>query len=447
MSLLLTFYGDDFTGSTDALEQLTRAGIRTALFIHPPTPRQLKQFKNLQAVGIAGMTRALAPAAMEQELQPTLKKLKALGARHVHYKVCSTFDSSPKIGSIGRVIDIARGIFKTPFVPVLAAAPALGRFTVFGNHFARYGIGSTGAIHRLDQHPSISRHPITPMTEADLQLHLSKQTRRKIGLFDILKVNLPAREARAELNRLVKSGAEIVLFDALCSEQLRLIGELIDGAASAKRPLFSVGSSGIESALAAHWNDSGKIKAGADLSNNAAPVKQMLIGSGSCSPVTSRQIAWALDHGFAEVKLNALAVNSDPTREFQRCAKSAAAFLASGRSVIIHTTRNGADKRVAKRYGNRTASILGTALGTVISFVLKQSSVTRICIAGGDTSSYAARALGIEALEMIAPLTPGAPLCRAMAMAPGLPIDGLEVVFKGGQVGGEDYFEIVKNGK
>ena len=27
--LLLTFYSDDFTGSTDALEQLTLAGIRT----------------------------------------------------------------------------------------------------------------------------------------------------------------------------------------------------------------------------------------------------------------------------------------------------------------------------------------------------------------------------------------------------------------------------------
>ena len=46
--LLLTFYGDDFTGSTDALEQLTLAGIRTALFIEPPTPKQLARFKNLQ---------------------------------------------------------------------------------------------------------------------------------------------------------------------------------------------------------------------------------------------------------------------------------------------------------------------------------------------------------------------------------------------------------------
>jgi uncharacterized protein YgbK (DUF1537 family) len=46
---------------------------------------------------------------------------------------------------------------------------------------------------------------------------------------------------------------------------------------------------------------------------------------------------------------------------------------------------------------------------------------------------------------MIAPLTPGAPLCRARALPPS-PAEGLEVVFKGGQVGAEDYFEIVRRG-
>jgi uncharacterized protein YgbK (DUF1537 family) len=51
----------------------------------------------------------------------------------------------------------------------------------------------------------------------------------------------------------------------------------------------------------------------------------------------------------------------------------------------------------------------------------------------------------MEALEMLTPLTPGAPLCRAHA--PGSPVDGLEIVFKGGQVGAEDYFETVKRGR
>ena len=69
----------------------------------------------------------------------------------------------------------------------------------------------------------------------------------------------------------------------------------------------------------------------------------------------------------------------------------------------------------------------------------------RVCIAGGDTSSYAALSLAIEALEMIAPLTPGAPLCRAHA--PSSPVDGREVIFKGGQVGAENYFEIVRRGR
>jgi len=42
---------------------------------------------------------------------------------------------------------------------------------------------------------------------------------------------------------------------------------------------------------------------------------------------------------------------------------------------------------------------------------------------------------------MSAPLTPGAPVCRAHA--PGSPADGREFVFKGGQVGAENYFEML----
>jgi uncharacterized protein YgbK (DUF1537 family) len=450
--LLLTFYGDDFTGSTDALEQLTLAGIRTALFIRPPTPAQLKRFPGLQAIGVAGNTRSLAPAALERELKPALLALKKLKPRHVHYKVCSTFDSSPKIGSIGRAMDVAAKIFPAPFIPLLVAAPALGRYTIFGQHFARYGIGSAGAIHRLDRHPSISRHPVTPMTEADLRVHLAKQTKKRVALFDILKAALPAAEARAELKQLLAEKPDAVLFDALSVEHLALIGGLLDDCASAKRPLFSVGSSGIEYALAlqcysrssrresAHSNSWGR------LSGLTSAATNILIGSGSCSPVTSGQIAWALKHGFAEVAMDAMALVNPQTaiEEIRRATMAAAKLLQNNRSLIVHSTKSGSNKRISAKLKGRTAEVLGTALGKVLRGAVGQSGVHRICIAGGDTSSYAALALGIEALEMIAPLTPGAPLCRAHA--PGSPVDGCEVVFKGGQVGAENYFEIVKSG-
>jgi len=436
--LLLTFYGDDFTGSTDALEQLTLSGIRTMLFIHPPTPAELKKFPGLQAIGVAGNTRSLAPDAMERELKPALLALKKLGARHVHYKVCSTFDSAPHVGSIGRVMDMAAKIFPTPFIPLLVAAPALGRYTVFGQHFARYGIGSSGAIHRLDRHPSISRHPITPMTEADLRLHLAKQTKKDIRLVDILKFDLPEAEARVALNKILR-GAKVVLFDALTNDHLRRIGLLLDRFASNRRPLFSVGSSGIEAALAAAWNRKRLARA------LAPPVGRVLVVSGSCSPVTGGQIAWAVKHGFAEVPFDLTAVAADSTGEINRVIRAASGFLQSNRSVVVHTTKRGAARKLPRQLKGKTASWLGVALGVVAHFALKKKLVNRVCVAGGDTASYAALAMGIQALEMIAPLTPGAPLCRAHTNHP--LVDGCEVVFKGGQVGAENYFETVKRGK
>jgi len=438
--LLLTFYGDDFTGSTDALEQLACGGVRTVLFIEPPTPEQLARFKNVEAIGVAGRTRSMTTTAMERELRPAFEKLKALGARHIHYKICSTFDSSPRVGSIGKVIDLAMEIFRPAFVPVLAAVPAFGRFTVFGNHFARFGIGSDGEIHRLDRHPSISKHPVTPMTEADLLAHLAKQTRRRIALFDILKVAQPVYLAQMKFEQLLAEKPDVVLFDALHPVDLVVIGRLLDARATARRPLFSVGSSAIEMALGASWphrTPRAKI---------VAPAEQILIGSGSCSPVTTGQIRWALKHGFAEMPLDAVALASAESRhrEIQRVNAAALAKLRAGRSAIVHTTRSGSDKRVAAKLKDKTAEILGTALGEVLRGVLEQIKVPRTCVAGGDTSSYAARALGIEAVEWIAPLTPGAPLCRAFA--PGSPLDQREVVFKGGQVGAENYFETVLKG-
>jgi uncharacterized protein YgbK (DUF1537 family) len=277
------------------------------------------------------------------------------------------------------------------------------------------------------------------MREADLCLHLARQTRKSVRLVDILKFYLPEKEARAALDRIL-SGAQIVLFDALIPDHLRRIGRLLDSFADAKRPLFSVGSSGIETALAAQWTRKRPAR------KHAPPVRQILVGSGSCSPVTSGQIAWALDHGFAEVPLNTRALTSSRSRsEIRRATETTAKQLRAGRSVIVHTTTSGSGRRIGSALKRDTARVLGAALGEVLRLAAGQSAVRRICVAGGDTSSYASRAMGIQALEMIAPLTPGAPLCRAHA--PGSPVDGLEVVFKGGQVGAENYFGTITKGK
>lgn len=455
-NLLLAYYGDDFTGSTDALEFLSRAGAKTVLFIQPPTQEQLQTYHGLQAIGVAGMTRAMSPDDMDKELRSAFTALRQLGAPHVHYKVCSTFDSSPTVGSIGKAIDIGMEIFNAPFVPLLVAAPALGRYCAFGNLFARMGIGSKGTIYRLDRHPSMSKHPVTPADEADLRLHLSKQTTKKMGLFDILQVELDEAKAKEELETTINRGAEVVLFDALYESQLAGIGKLIDSY-SKDKPLFSVGSSGIEMALGSYWTQSGLLQT-SQTWVDPGKAEPLLVVSGSCSPVTSGQIAWALAQGFAEVVLDteALMTNDDSDDILKKYANEAIAFINDGRSIIVHTGCNKKDektetKKISGSGGDRvviqtqTSQIFGTALGIIARTAAANTSLKRIVIAGGDTSSFAARAMGIEAVEMIAPLTPGAPLCKAYA--PGSPVDGLEVNFKGGQVGSADYFGMVMEGK
>ena len=88
--------------------------------------------------------------------------------------------------------------------------------------------------------------------------------------------------------------------------------------------------------------------------------------------------------------------------------------------------------------------LLGAALGRVAGAVVRETRLGRLLFAGGDTSSHGVAQLGIDALTWAAPIEPGAPLVRAHAADPA--IDGLELVLKGGQMGGEGFFETVRRG-
>ncbi len=420
-NILLAFYGDDFTGSTDALEFITRAGAKAVLFIEPPTAEQLQQFPHLDVIGVAGKTRALSPVQMEEILIPAFEQLKASGAKQVHYKVCSTFDSSPAVGSIGKAIDCGAEVFQSKLIPVLGGSPSLGRYCVFGNLFARIGIGSNGKIYRLDRHPSMSTHPVTPADESDLRLHIGRQTEKKIGLIDITQIEQLIEQWTASL-----TDEEVVLVDVMDETQLEKIGEWMQELDD--KTLFSVGGSGVEAALGNYWNKTGLLQPVTQWkqAEKAAP---LLVVSGSCSPVTAAQIEWAKANGFEEVTIDAKKTADEGTVD-AAVFNHVAVLLQKQKHVIVHTG--------SKQTANLSSEKLGTALGTIAKHAVLHSNVKRVVVAGGDTSSYAARAMEIDAVEMIAPIVSGAPLCKAYSKND--KINGLEVNFKGGQVGGEDYF-------
>ena len=434
--LVASFYGDDFTGSADALEALAVHGLRPVLFLKPPEPDQVARFPDCRAVGVAGESRSRSPQWMSAHLPGVFQQLKALGALICHYKVCSTFDSSPEVGSIGRALEIGQEVFGVPYVPVVVGVPQMGRYVLFGNLFARFG----DRIYRIDRHPTMASHPVTPMNESDLRIHLSRQTEKKIEVMDLL--SLQRDDASRQFVQLLEQNPEVVIFDTLDEASLLQAGRLLWSHRPGD-PSFAVGSSGVEYALTAYWQSTGQLPPAPEFPS-VRPVDRLIVVSGSCSPATERQIRSAISHGFAEIPVDAAALVSDETQESVRAALLAKglADLSAGQSIVVFTALGHEGLTQAPGPAGNSiefGAVLGEQLGLLLREAVRQSGVRRVVIAGGNTSTYAVKQLGIEALTMVSPLIPGAPLCRVHA-ATKQEIDGLEIVLKGGQVGSEDCF-------
>jgi uncharacterized protein YgbK (DUF1537 family) len=428
---LISYYGDDFTGSTDVMEALASNGVETVLFLKKPDADLLSRFSTARAYGLAGTSRSETPDWMDTHLRDAFAWLQTLDAEFCHYKVCSTFDSAPAVGNIGRAIELGRSVFGETTVPLIVGAPQIRRYTAFGHLFAAY----QGANYRIDRHPVMSRHPVTPMDESDLLRHLAKQTALQSALLD--NVALMADQSPGE--------AAILLIDVLDAATQGAAGNLLWQVLRGKSR-FLCGSSGVEYALISAWRASGDIgeKPAFD---NAGPVDRIAVVSGSVSPTTERQIQHALANGFGGVPIDPVAISrKDNERAISEAVEAGLAVLADGRSVVLFTALGPAADRgreLDSSAGGRHR--LGRALGRIQSELVARARLSRVVVAGGDTSSHALGEMGICALTLGMPLpqTPGSPLC----IAHGGPADGRQIALKGGQIGGDDYFSMIRAGR
>ncbi|RFB84073.1 Hrp-dependent type III effector protein [Rhizobium leguminosarum bv. trifolii] len=438
---LVSYYGDDFTGSTDVMEALASNGVETVLFLDIPRPELLARFEHCRAIGLAGTSRSETPAWMQEHLAPAFDWLNSLGASICHYKVCSTFDSSPGVGNIGKAIEIGRGRFRQSIVPVIVGAPQLKRYTAFGNLFAAY----QGRVFRIDRHPVMSRHPVTPMDEADLALHLSKQTALPVLLADLVAIT--AADADQRIDALTSNGEGILLLDvdseatqaAAGWQMLRVTG---------RSGRFVAGSSGVEYALLSAWRQAGLIGEISAEFPDIGPVDRLAVVSGSVSPTTERQIRTAAENGFESIALDPLVLISNGEGAVDAAVQAGVGKLKEGKSVILHTALGPSADRGAdidRLPGARHR--LGSALGTILRRLIEAEGLSRAVVAGGDTSSHALQQLRIDALTTLLPLpqTPGSPLC--LAHGDYAPTNGLQIALKGGQVGTDGYFAQIRLGR
>ena len=429
------WYADDFTGASDTLATVAQAGLRALLFCGAPTYDQFKRAGALDAFGIAGAARSMAPDAMREELAGVGQFLAASRARVLHYKCCSTFDSAPHVGSIGVAVEALRGLAPDHPVYIVGGQPSLGRYCVFGELYAVAQQG--GPVYRIDRHPTMSRHPVTPMQDADLRVHLSRQGLSDIGLVDVRAHEKPGG-FHAAIDDYDMGGSDdtrqrTVLLDVASHGQLEAIGTAIHKRAQ-RAPVLVVGASSVAQALIEHRRLPRRGRDGAI----AAARGPVLTIAGSLSPITARQIARST--AYERVPLSAFALAGDEGYLDEQ-ARRIADLLASGRNVLAFTSP--IEQGQASLAGDVSAK-LAPATGALLRAVLRLTAVTRVGIAGGDTSSHVVKALGCWGLEWIGQLDAGVPLLRAHADEPG--IDGLELMLKGGQMGADTLFDLLIRG-
>jgi 3-oxoisoapionate kinase len=414
------FVADDLTGAADTLAQAHRYGVEAALVIgDAPLPL------DVDVVGIAGPSRSLGGAAFDDVVRRDLARIAEVDLDVMLYKICSTFDSSPTIGSIGRGIELLHEAFRDHGpIPVAPAQPAFGRFTAFSDHYAAFA----GEVHRLDRHPVMAQHPSTPMHEADLRRVLADQLTNNAA---VGAIHLPAYETGSFTSRWgdCRRDPDLTAFvvDAVDERHMDEIAHAIRR--SEARPALVVGSGGIMAALAR--TASGNPSRPPGPQRAAGPV---LAVSASASSVTADQLEDAISHGWVDIPVPADLLRGNHDTLLTALDAQVSAALAAGQDVVVHATRGTSDPRYTAS-GAVDPAHLGSLIGALAGRMAGAGLTRDVAVFGGDTSSHALIAMGVRELRVSDQFVTAGPICRTDDRAA---VAGCRLLLKGGQVGPPD---------
>lgn len=417
MGLVLGCIGDDYTGSSDLANALTRAGLRTIQTIGVPSDDL--ELPEPDAVVVALKSRSIAPEDAAAVALPARTWLKARGARHVMFKVCSTFDSTDR-GNIGPVMDALIGAEgDPPLVLVNSAFPQNRRTIYLGNLF----VGEVP----LNESP-LKDHPLNPMHDANLVRVLSRQSRTRIGLLPLDVVDRGEEAITARMAALKAEGFGAAIVDSVFDRDLLPIGR-----AALKTPL-TVGASGLGIGLARALIEAGAVSPAGDGTSEESPVRgKAACLSGSCSAATLAQVAQA-ETWMPVLRLDTVALIEGP-HEAERAIAWADAKLQHGPVLIASTAPSDQVQALQGRFGRDRA---GQAIEQAMAHIaegLAAAGVRRLIVAGGETSGAVVDRLGLKAFAIGPEIAPGVPVLRAAGGKP-----QMMLALKSGNFGGPDFF-------
>jgi 3-dehydrotetronate 4-kinase len=417
VTLALGCIADDYTGASDLANTLTRCGLRTVQTIGVPADNL--DLPEVDAVVVSLKSRSIEAGLAVSRSRAAEKWLRGRGARHVLFKICSTFDSTDA-GNIGPVMDALRADSGDPIVLVTPAFPETGRTVYQGNLF----VGSVP----LNESP-LRDHPLNPMHDSNLVRVLARQSQTKVGLVDLADMARGPGAVRARLADLSNRGFGAAIADAVFERDLETLGTV------ALEHRVSVGASGIGLGLARALLASGQVKSNAPNAMSDAPVGGAAAClAGSCSQATLQQIA------NAEAAMPVLHLDPDQAVAGKDEARRALAWardrLKQGPILIASSSKPDEVAALQARHGRDTAGHAIEQAMADIAAGLVQSGVRRLVVAGGETSGAVVDRLGIPGFLVGAEIAAGVPVLRAVGASEG----SMLLALKSGNFGGPEFF-------
>lgn len=415
--MLLGCIADDLTGATDLALMLTRAGMRTLQVM--TVPAAADSFEGFDAVVVALKSRTIPAADAVAMSLASADALLARGARQIFFKYCSTFDSTDA-GNIGPVADALLDRLGDGFTIACPAFPTNKRTIYMGNLF----VGDVP----LAESP-MKDHPLTPMRDSSLVRVLQRQTRHKVGLvpfsivdkgFDTIADAFRAARARGERH---------VIVDAITDMHLYEIGR-----AAADMRLIT-GGSGVALGLPSNFIRAGLMKAADGARVMEARPGRAAILAGSCSEATRGQVRRAIEQGIPALRIDPMALSTGETSA--QAIVRWAVDQSPGRPVLVYSSDDPQNvAAVQGRLGREAAGHLVEQALAAVAVALVANGVTRLIVAGGETSGAVVNALAVTKLEIGPEIDPGVPWTRAVDDH----AQGLVLALKSGNFGAPDFF-------
>jgi len=409
---VLGVIADDFTGATDIAGMLVRGGMRTLQTIGVPVNGSIPD--DIDAIVVALKSRSIpAEDAIAQSLD-ALRALQSAGCRRFFFKYCSTFDSTDhgNIGPVGDALLDALGAKQAIYCP---AFPENGRTIFYGHLF----VGDT-----LLSDSHMRHHPLNPMTDPSLVRVLARQTRHKVGLVPLKKVQAGSAVLRAELDRLSVEGVRHVVVDAVADTDLGVIGEAVGD------DLLVTGGSGVALGLPAAYRRRGLMRhrSGADSLPKVGGASAAL--AGSCSAATLGQIS-AFKGAHLALDADAICRGEDVAGKALAWAKGK---LGNGPILLSASDKPDAVKALQAKFGVEKSSHAIEQTMASLAKALVAAGVGHLVVAGGETSGAVVSALDVTALRIGPEIDPGVPWTASVGKKP------LLLALKSGNFGAPDFF-------